>query len=328
LKITQQSSLTPCKYNIFVLVFLAVSGCSADLVPPIMGTLERHRIEVTANASEQILSMAVREGDRVQAGSLLAELDSGTQQASRDALASNLRQAQGLLRELRNGSRPEELTTARARLAAAVADELQAGKEYERLRELAARGLVAGSQLDLQQRQRDSAIAAVSAAKAQLQLLERGTRIEQLDQARAGVKAAEAQLAQQEIQRARLRLVAPIDGTVESLPYRVGERPPLGSPVVILLAAGLPYARVYVPESLRVRVVPGTLVRVRVDGVAQTLSGTVRFVAGEASFTPYYALTQRDRGRLSYAAEIDLTDAAAQSLPVGVPLEVSLDPIP
>jgi HlyD family secretion protein len=58
------------------------------------------------------------------------------------------------------------------------------------------------------------------------------------------------------------------------------------------------------------------------------LNGTVRFVAGEASFTPYYALTQRDRGRLSYVAEVDLTDAAAQALPVGVPLEVLLDSSP
>jgi HlyD family secretion protein len=310
------------------LVLLVLVSCSASSPPPIVGTLERHRIEVTASASEQILSMSVREGDRVQAGALLAELDSGTQQASRDALASNLKQTQGRLRELSNGSRPEELTAARARLAAAVADELQGSREYERLREMSARGLVAASQLDLQQRQRDSAAAAVSAAKAQLQLLERGTRVEQLVQARAGVQAAEAQLAQQDIQRARLRLVSPIDGMVESLPYRVGERPPLGMPVVILLAAGLPYARVYVPESLRTRMLPATQVRVRVDGVAQLLAGTVRFVAGEASFTPYYALTQRDRGRLSYAAEIDLTDAVAQSLPVGVPLEVSLDPVP
>jgi HlyD family secretion protein len=307
---------------------LALVGCSASSTPPIVGTLERHRIEVTANASEQILSMPVREGDHVQAGSLLAELDDGTQQAGRDALASNLRQAQGRLRELSNGSRPEELTAARARLAAVVADELQASREYERLREMSARGLVAASQLDQLQRQRDSAAAAVSAAKAQLQLLERGTRVEQLEQARAVVKTAEAQLAQQEIQRARLRLLSPIEGTVESLPYRVGERPPLGAPVVILLAAGLPYARVYVPEILRARMVPGAQVRVRVDGVAQMLAGTVRFVAGEASFTPYYALTQRDRGRLSYAAEIDLTDAAAQSLPVGMPLEVSSDLAP
>jgi HlyD family secretion protein len=305
---------------------LSVGGCSSKAQPPIVGTLERHRIEVAANVSEQIVNVAVREGDKVQIGQLLAELDSGLQQASRDALASNLRQAQGRLRELSNGARPEELTAARAQLAAAQADALQAGREYERLRELSARGLAAGSQLDQQQRLRDGAAAAVSAAGAQLQLLQRGTRFEQLEQAQAAVKVAAAQLSQQEIQTVRQRLLAPIDGVVESIPYRTGERPPTGAPVIVLLASGMPYARVYVPEPLRVRLMPGAHVQVRVDGSAERYAGTVRFVAGEASFTPYYSLTQRDRSRLSYAAEIDLTDAAAQSLPAGVPLEVLLDP--
>jgi HlyD family secretion protein len=93
---------------------------------------------------------------------------------------------------------------------------------------------------------------------------------------------------------------------------------------VILLDGGVPYARVYVPEQLRARVQAGSRLSVRVDGVAAPLAGTVRFIAGEASFTPYYSLTQRDRSRLSYLAEIDLPEPAAQSLPVGVPLTVSL----
>ena len=307
---------------------LLAAACSGPAAPPILGTLERHRIEVAANASEQILNEVVREGERVQAGQLLAELDSGTQQASEEALTASLRQAKGRLQELTNGSRPEELRAARARLVAAQADELQANREYERLRELSARGLVAASQLDVQLRQRDGASANVAVVRAQLQLLESGTRSEQLEQARAAVKVATAQLELQQIQRGRLRLLAPVAGTVEAIPYRAGERPPVGAPVVILLAGGVPYARVYVPEQLRARVLAGAAVRVRVDGVAQPLNGTVRFVAGEASFTPYFALTQRDRGRLSYVAEVDLTDAAAQALPVGVPLEVLLDSRP
>jgi HlyD family secretion protein len=306
---------------------LLLSGCAADAPPPIVGTLERHRIEVTPSVSEQILRVAVSEGDRVQVGQLLAELDSGTQAAGRDALAAELSHARQRLRELQNGARPEEVTAAAARVASANADQLQTSKEYQRLRELSDRGLVAASQLDAQQRLRDGAAAAVSAAQADLQLLRRGTRNEQLEQSRADVRTAEAQLAQQDILRARLLLNAPIDGVVESIPYRQGERPPPGAPIIVLLAAGMPYARVYVPEPLRTRVLAGSRLQVHVDGVAQTLSGVVRFVAGEASFTPYYALTQRDRSRLSYVAEIDLPDAAAQTLPVGLPLEVQLDPV-
>jgi HlyD family secretion protein len=80
------------------------------------------------------------------------------------------------------------------------------------------------------------------------------------------------------------------------------------------------FARFYVPEYLRATVVPGKALAVRVDGVADELRGTVRWVSADASFTPYFALTEHDRSRLSYLAELDLPQAA--DLPSGVPLVV------
>jgi HlyD family secretion protein len=94
--------------------------------------------------------------------------------------------------------------------------------------------------------------------------------------------------------------------------------------VVVMLADGTPYARVYVPENRRAQFVPNTRVAVHVDGVNTSLSGTVRFVSAEAAFTPYYALTQEDRAQLSYLAEIDVTDSAALQLPSGIPVQVDL----
>ncbi|MDF5393591.1 hypothetical protein P3693_26615, partial [Vibrio parahaemolyticus] len=64
-------------------------------------------------------------------------------------------------------------------------------------------------------------------------------------------------------------------------------------------------------------------VNVHVDGVDQPYSGTVRWVATEPSFTPYFALTEEERSRLMYLAEVDLQDSA-QSLPSGIPAQVDL----
>lgn len=303
---------------------LATSSCGDPAPAPIVGTLERHRIEVAAPASEQILAVHVREGDRVEPGQLLAELDSGTQMAQREALAAQVQQARDRLGELQNGPRPEERQVAEARLSAVQADLTQAEREFARLSDLAGRGLVAASQLDQQLRARDGAAAAVRASQAELQLLRVGTRAEQLAQARSALAAAQAQLAQQAIVGSRLQLKSPLAGTVESIPYRQGERPPLGAPVLVLLAGGVPYARVYIPEPVRARVRAGDAVQVRIDGVADVQPGVVRYVAGEASFTPYFALTQRDRSRLVYVAEIDLPGSAARSLAAGVPLQVEL----
>ena len=51
------------------------------------------------------------------------------------------------------------------------------------------------------------------------------------------------------------------------------------------------------------------------------VDGRVRWVASDPAFTPYYALTERDRGRLTYVAKVDITEER-QRLPDGVPVEV------
>jgi HlyD family secretion protein len=89
--------------------------------------------------------------------------------------------------------------------------------------------------------------------------------------------------------------------------------------VAILLDSRRTYARIYVPEYLKSRIVPGTKMQVTIDGQPRNLQGTVRWVSADASFTPYFALTEHDRSHLSYVAEVDLP--AASDLPVGVPLE-------
>ena len=73
------------------------------------------------------------------------------------------------------------------------------------------------------------------AAREELLALERGTRSEVLDQAQAALAAATAQLAELEISRGRLDLTAPRDGIVDALPYKLGERPPAGAPVAVML---------------------------------------------------------------------------------------------
>jgi HlyD family secretion protein len=142
---------------------------------------------------------------------------------------------------------------------------------------------------------------------------------------RGALAAAEAQVAELAIRRSRLIVRAPRPGRVDALPFELGERPPAGAVVVILLAADPPYARVYVPAALRARIASGSRAHVRIAGLEAELEGTVRMLAHEAAFTPYFALTQYDRGRLSYLAEVDIDGPDGGDLPTGVPVEVRFD---
>ncbi len=309
-------------------VVVLASACSHDTQIPAVGTIERHRFEIAATATEQIIAMPVQEGQVVKQGDLVAQLDGGSLAASRASVAAQVNQLQHRLDELVHGARSEELAQAQAQVAAATAQRDQSAKDYQRLADLLARGLAAQAQVDQQRQLRDSSAAALRSAQAGLELLQHGTRIEQLDQARAALRAEQSLLQQQDVLLDRLKLTAPVDGAIEALPFRIGERPPVGAPVVIMLAGGMPFARVYVPEPQRAQLHAGQSLKVHVDGAAQVFTGTLRYIAGEASFTPYYALTQRDRSRLAYLAEVDLPEPAARDLPAGVPVEVPLDRAP
>jgi HlyD family secretion protein len=311
-----------------IVALILAAACSRDSRTPAVGTIERHRFEIAATAAELILAMPVREGQVVRQGELVAQLDSGSLAANRASVAAQVSQLQHRLEELVHGARSEEIAQAQAQMAAARAQRDQSAKEYDRLATLLARGLTAQAQVDVQQQLRDSSAAALHSAQAGLELLQHGTRKEQLEQARAALSSAQSLLQQQDVLLDRLKLTAPVDGVIEALPFRAGERPPIGAPVVIMLAGGMPFARVYVPEPQRAQLHAGQSLKVHVDGIAQPFAGTLRYIAGEASFTPYFALTQRDRSRLAFLAEIDLPEQAARDLPAGVPAEVLLDRTP
>jgi HlyD family secretion protein len=170
---------------------------------------------------------------------------------------------------------------------------------------------------------RDAASARLDEANENLSQLLAGTRPEEIAQAEAELSAAQAELAYQQALLAELRIVATRDGVLDSLPWNLGERVTVGSPVAVLLAGKAPYARVYVPEPYRVRINKGDRLEVHVDGLDQVFDGTVRWISADPAFTPYYALNASDRARLMYLAQVALPDSAAK-LPNGVPAQVEL----
>ena len=298
-------------------------ACGARTAPPeVLGTVERDRLELIAESNERIVEIAVHEGDSVAAGALLLRQEAGTMQARLDAACAGLKEAERRLADLVEGPRRREIDEARALVAGAEGTLRTEESEYKRVQDLVERALTSQSSADQARMRRDAARAQRDSARARLGLLQQGTRVEQVAEARAAVDRLAAGLAEIETVAARYVMHAPRAGLVEALPYKLGERPAPGAPVAILLAEGVPYARVYVPEPLRSRFTAGSRVEATVDGEPHRLQGTVRYVSAEASFTPYYALTQKDRSRLSYLAEITLDDPRAAELPAGVPVQV------
>ena len=74
-----------------------------------------------------------------------------------------------------------------------------------------------------------------------------------------------------------------VDGIADSRLFEPGERPNPGQAVMVLLAGEQVFARVYVPEQLRVHVTPGQQATIHVDGLATPVAGRVHMRRGVRS---------------------------------------------
>ncbi|MGO4550521.1 HlyD family secretion protein [Lysobacter sp. 2RAF19] len=302
--------------------FAVLSACRND-APQALGTLEYDRITLPAPAAEKIVAIGVREGQQVKAGQSLLQLEPDRTRASTEAMRAQAARQRATLAELEAGPRSEEIARARAELAAARAQADDTRIYYNRVRQLGPRQLMAASDIDRARAAAENAAGTARALEQALRELEAGTRVEQIAQGEAAVAASEADVAAQQVTLQKLSVVAPRDGLIDSLPYKLGDQAAVGQPLAILLV-GQPYARVYVPEPIRAKVAVGTKARLYIDGKDDAIAGTVRMIRTEPTFTPYFALIGKDAARLSYIAEIDVDQKNAK-LPAGLPVRAEFD---
>jgi HlyD family secretion protein len=308
----------------FMACALIISACGSSTNDDrIVGELASDRVELTAEIAEPVIEILVAEGEAVMANQVLMRQDAARATARLAESEAVLGQAQARLDELVRGPRSEQISAARANVNGA-ADELKFRRsDYTRVREIFDRQLASPELLDRAKAALDAAEANSQLRRAQLQELLSGTTVEELAQAENAVKQAVARSDLLRIDLARHAITAPVDSIVDSRLFELGERPAPGQVMLVLLPGKQPYARVYVPEHLRVHVKIGMPAMLYVDGLDEAIDGRVRWVASEAAFTPYFALTERDRGHLTYLAKVDIVEER-ERLPDGVPVEVDL----
>lgn len=315
------------KLLLIVLMSPVLFSCGDQDYTEVVGILEWDRLELTAEANEPIVEIFPQEGDSLAAGQVILQLDSRRIQAQRAEAEAARAQAAARLAELKRGPRPELIEEARARLQGTESELHRATSEYHRISTLVEKQLSTAEALDAVRAQRDRARADRDAARAELEALLAGTTVEELQQAEAALAQTEARLHALDITLERLTLRAPREGRLDTLPYELGERPAAGAVIAVMLAGQVPYARVYVPEPSRAHVNQGTPAKVFIDGIEQAFNARVRMISRDAVFTPFYSLTEQDRSRLSYLAEVELSgidpqDPEAQTLSSGIPVKV------
>lgn len=309
------------------LACLAIAGLiGCDSAPPhALGTLEWDRVNGRAMVSEVITDIYVTEGEVVAAGHPLLKLDDRKIQAEIDSIKGQLQQAEWALKESIAGPRPQTIAEEQARVDSAKATVANAWTVYERRKSLYVQSAISKEQLEQGRKDYLNAQARLNERKEALSELLEGTRVEEIEQNRAQMISLNSQLTQLNLKMADYTITSTRRGRVDSLPFKRGDRPPVNAVVTTLLSGERPWARVYVPEPFRSKMMSGQTYTVRVDGQNTPYSARLRTISSEASFTPYYALHEKDRSRLVYVAEFDLLNEQSTQLTAGTPVQLLLE---
>ena len=309
---------------IVALAALTVSGCEK---PPeqALGTLEWDRVNNRIPASEIIIDIKVTEGEQVSAGTVLLSIDDRKIAQQYKDIQARLEQASWLLKERETGPRPQTIAEAKARLEAARATLENNEEIYRRQQYLLKSEFASQQQVDIARSSFLNARERVSELTESLNKLQIGTRIEQIEQARASVASLTSQLENLQLLWNDYTIKASRTGLVDSLPFKKGDRPPAGAVVSTILSGDKPWARVYIPEHFRSRMKHGDTYNLKIDGQEHVFTVRLRTLSSEASFTPYYALSEKDRSRLSYVAQLDFVEEKARDLTAGAPVQLLLE---
>lgn len=344
----------------------------------VSGYIEADEIRLGSRVGGRVKAVHCQEGQTVTAGTLLLELEefdllakkaeATAQVAAREAELARMKngfrteeiaQAQARVERLAakhkmlvDGPRVEEINAARARRDLAIAQVERAKLTYARLIDLFAQetGSVSRDEVDrsteevkvteqnqrvreeelqlLEEGTRAEEIAAAAAelreAEEALKLFKAGNRPEDISQAEAAVAAAQAALSGIEVQLNELQIRASVDGVVEAMELQPGDMVGMGAPVVSLMDTRTLWVRAYVPES-RLNIAIDQEVRITTDSFTnESFRGRVTFISRQAEFTPRNIQTPEERSKQVFRIKVTLLDGLDKLRP-GMAADVWLE---
>lgn len=250
-----------------------------------VGTVMPLRKAIVGSAVDgRVVEFPHNEGDRVEQGEPLAQLLTDTIKLEIDTAEAELNLRKEQLAELENGTRPEEVEQAKARMLAA-----EARMKYAALRQVRSNKLFgAGGAMSEEERDEMHAMAVEEEQKyldlkAAHQLAVQGPRKEQIAQARAQVAMMEANVNRLKDQLTKHTVIARFSGYVTAEHTEVGQWVKQGDPVAEIAALDEVEVNAYVVEHYAPHVRAGMQVKIEVPALAgRSFSGIVSAIVPQA----------------------------------------------
>jgi HlyD family secretion protein len=295
------------RYLTYVLLISSLLLASCRQETPLAdayGNFEAREVIIAAENAGQIVSFDIEEGQTLEAGLPVAQIDTADLQLKRNQLRATINTIR------------RKLINVQPQLDILLQQQLNLDREIKRLENLVADNVAPQKQLDDLNGQRRVVLQQMAAAKQQNN--EANQRI------LSEIEPLEAQIAQITHQIKRSTIINPVKGTVLLKLAEPFEMTSPGKPLYKIADLSEMTLRVFVSGSQLPEVKIGQPVNVLIDlddHNNRSLPGTVSWISSKAEFTPRVVQTKEQRVNLVYAVKIKVRNDG--SLKIGMPAEVT-----
>ncbi len=299
------------------------------------GTIEAVTSQLAFQIGGKVATVPAKEGQWVEKGRVLAELDSDEYRSRLEQADANLERSSRNVAQLRANLRvlqktlPADVAKAEAGVTAARVSLEDAAKNRDRYRQLFERSVVSEKEWEGMRLKYDTAAAKMQDAEATLR--QARSNLAKLDSIQKEIEAAQAQVkySRAAVNQAQLhlrysKLKAPFAGVVTSKNIEPGEVVTTGREVFSLSDLSQVDLKIFVDETRIGKVRPGAPADVRIDTFPdRVFRGTVAFVSPEGEFTPKIIQTHKERVKLVYLVKISIPNPDF-ALKTGMPADAWL----
>jgi HlyD family secretion protein len=247
------------------------------------GRLESREVDIAAKYQGRLKQVLADEGDTVNAGQVVATIDTEPLEAQLRSAMAQIRQAQ------------DNLRTAQAQVRVSQAQQDLAEKEYKRSKALVPNGAVSQQEADVD-------LATVQARRADVVGVQ-----SQAVRAQSAIDSATAESERLQAEINDNTLKAPVRARVENRLAQPGEVVGQGGKVLSTYDLSDVYMYVFLPTDAAGKVTVGSEARIVLDAIDDyPIRAYVSYVSPVAQFTPKTVETAEERHNLSFRVKLQI----------------------
>lgn len=275
---------------IAVLVGYGLVVASRPTPVVLQGQMEAQTVDVAAKVPGRVKYIFVKEGDQIQIGTPIMQLDGPEINAKLKQAKAAFEAADAIAKKAEIGARPQEIEMAKQTWQQAQAAAVLGQKTFQRIDNLTKEGL-------LSHQSRDEAFAnfaatrdQAAAAKAQYDMALAGTRPEDKIAALAQARQVGGVVDEAEIAETEAHLKSPVAGEVSSVISKVGGITPQGVPIITVVDLSDQWVVLNVREDYVGQFALGKTFKGRIPALAQNKDADqIIFTVYASSVLPDFA---------------------------------------